>query len=357
MVFDMVSREAIEAIKQLLRQSQRSGRLAKDRAWRRKRRSELRPLLSGGRLTQSRDGQPLAGLREVLRNPGGPSDSSRIIGRVRSSPAKIKKWCEQLLDSTADPGERLAITQDGRSIPHLGRNAFSVLLHLKEPDRFGFLNEPVETALRDLGEWPRFPRGSGPGDKYLQVNAILNELAERVGLNRFKNEKLAILDQLLWYFQDTEQRITAVKRKGRLPPGDPDKDAELAAIEGGKRELGPHLKTERSSKLVAGLKSRRGQEYPNLECEICGFSFLLAYGETGQGFIEAHHQELLSKRGRRRSTKGDFDFVCSNCHRMLHRMDPREMNKVRLREIVADNRLEARTANDRWWRQPARPHR
>lgn len=58
------------------------------------------------------------------------------------------------------------------------------MLNLKEPHCFGYLNSPVEKALKALGEWPRFPRGSGPGDRLL-VNAILNELADKTGLARF----------------------------------------------------------------------------------------------------------------------------------------------------------------------------
>jgi hypothetical protein len=344
----MISAKSANAIRQLLRKTERNGELAWSRHQRRRRRVELQPLLSGRRLTETRDGVAMYGLRQVLKGSGGPSDSSRILGRVKASPSKVRRWCSQLLDATLSPAERLAVLQDGHRIPHLGRNAFSLLLHLKEPDRFGSLNKAVEQALRTLGEWPRFPKGSGEGDKYLQVNAILNELADETGVRRYKGESLAVLDWLLWYFQDSGMHISATKRRdaSQLPA---DEDAELSAVEGGNRRLRTHLQAERKPWLVAGLKRQRVQTDPNLECEVCGFSFLLVYGECGEGFIEAHHREEISTRGRRRSTKNDFHFVCSNCHRMLHRLDSGEMDIDRLRKLVVKRRTDARKANDRWW--------
>jgi hypothetical protein len=356
----MVSQEAVEAIKRELRDAKRSGKLARDRRWRRERRRELAHLLNPRRLTETRNGTTLAGLREVLQNPGGPSDASRVIGRVLAPAAKVKIWCEQLLDVSAEPGERLSVTQDSRSIPHLGRNAFSVLLHHKEPGKFGYVNGQVEQALKKLGEWPRrFPRGLGQGDKYLRINAILDDLADRVGLNSLKEERLAALDQLLWYYWERGTKVVSARAAGTLRPGDPDKDAEDWALEGGKAQVGPHLKTERNSRAATQFKILRAQKYPELECEVCGFGFQSVYGEElGKGFIEAHHRELLSARRRRRRPKeDDFDFVCSNCHRMLHRMELSEMDKVKLRKIVKSRRQAARSAVERWWSKPAPAHR
>lgn len=223
-------------------------------------------------------------------------------------------------------------------IAHLSRNAFSVLLHLKQPDRFGLLNRPVQNALKALGEWPRFPPGSGQGDKYLLVNAVLDELANKVGLDKsYPEDKFTALDQLLWYFSETGEHIKVNERPGSLSPGDPDKDAELAALEGDKK-LHKHIKSERSSKLIASLKILRLLKDPDLECEICGFSFVREYGEIGKGFIEAHHRESLATRGPGVTRGNDFDFVCSNCHRMLHRMKPDEMDKVCLIKLLDRNR-------------------
>jgi 5-methylcytosine-specific restriction protein A len=60
-----------------------------------------------------------------------------------------------------------------------------------------------------------------------------------------------------------------------------------------------------------------------LNCEVCGFSFLDAYGELGEGFIEAHHKNPMSlQEGEIKTTLDDIALVCSNCHRMLHKGNP-----------------------------------
>ena len=122
-----------------------------------------------------------------------------------------------------------------------------------------------------------------------------------------------------------------------LPPGDPDKEAELCGKEGGRRVV-LHVRAERNSGLVADVKESWYSEDKNLPCIVCGFSFLRTYGNLGRKYIEAHHRELLSSRKRVGiSTKKDFDRVCSNCHRMLHRMG-RNMNSSVLKRIVQQSR-------------------
>lgn len=118
------------------------------------------------------------------------------------------------------------------------------------------------------------------------------------------------------------------------PAGDPELDSGLVGTEGGKR-LVSHIRTERDVALVAAIKRRWSADDARLSCVVCGFSFVTTYGELGRGFIEAHHRELLSSRGRRgTSTEEDFEPVCSNCHRMLHRMGLDAMDTDRLRAIV-----------------------
>lgn len=360
----MVSQRAVDALKQELREAKSSDKLKSQLNYRRGCRSKLSHLLKPSKLTETRNGTKLAGLREMLANAGGPSDSSRFIKLVDVSSArnvqKVKIWCKQLLNTRAEFAERLAVTQDSRRIPHLGRNTFSILLHHKEPSKFGYLNQPVEESLRKLGEWPRrFSPGFGQGDKYLHINAILNELADRAGLNSYKDDRLAVLDLLLWYYRESNKKAIRPTMMGILQPGDPDKDAENFALEGGKKWVGPHLKSERNSLAATAFKKQRADKFPNLECEICSFSFLTVYGEElGKGFIEAHHRKPVSGLlGAQRPEAKHFDFVCSNCHRMLHRMDLSKMDKFRLRRIVKTRRLAARSAVERHRQKTASAHR
>jgi 5-methylcytosine-specific restriction endonuclease McrA len=60
-------------------------------------------------------------------------------------------------------------------------------------------------------------------------------------------------------------------------------------------------------------------------CSVCGFNFLVAYGEIGSGYIHVHHLTPLAAHGGRAlkiDPINDLQPVCPNCHEMLHRSDP-----------------------------------
>ena len=61
-----------------------------------------------------------------------------------------------------------------------------------------------------------------------------------------------------------------------------------------------------------------------LYCEVCRFSFEDTYGDLGEGFIEVHHLRPISEYEENDTTLiGELRLVCSNCHRMIHRGDPK----------------------------------
>lgn len=65
------------------------------------------------------------------------------------------------------------------------------------------------------------------------------------------------------------------------------------------------------------------------------------YGEIGAGYIEAHHMRPISslKEGEtvEYDIQKDFSVLCSNCHRMIHRMEePSDL--VGLRKILRAQR-------------------
>lgn len=96
-------------------------------------------------------------------------------------------------------------------------------------------------------------------------------------------------------------------------------DQSYSASEGDK-QLQSHYKIERSTTLIRKFKQYRAKLDKELKCEICDFSFRETYGVLGQGYIEAHHIEPISKRKQSKETTfDDLILVCSNCHRMLHR--------------------------------------
>lgn len=69
---------------------------------------------------------------------------------------------------------------------------------------------------------------------------------------------------------------------------------------------------------VLQLKEKLG-----CKCSVCGFEFKQMYGDIGDGFIELHHlipYSKLDKGKSRKLTEDDFVVLCSNCHRMIHRL-------------------------------------
>ena len=91
-----------------------------------------------------------------------------------------------------------------------------------------------------------------------------------------------------------------------------------------------HLSRERS-----GFLANERKRLDKFECQVCGLSFADTYGKLGEEFAEAHHRiPLASLSGKVETRIEDLATVCSNCHRMLHRMDGKRGDVDKLRSIV-----------------------
>lgn len=102
-----------------------------------------------------------------------------------------------------------------------------------------------------------------------------------------------------------------------------------SAVENRQR-VAEHLRRERSALLAAKAKLRDGYT-----CQVCDLNFEEAYGRIGRGFAEAHHRIALSRlRPHARTKLSDLSTVCSNCHRMLHRMNGKRSDVSTLRRAV-----------------------
>lgn len=119
-------------------------------------------------------------------------------------------------------------------------------------------------------------------------------------------------------------------RTSRLP----DVDADSSAIEGNPR-LVAHLRRERNPSLAEKKKKSVLAARGKLSCEACGFNFELKYGRHGHGFCEVHHLKPISKMHKSKvTTLVDLAVVCSNCHRIIHRIDPMP-NIERFKKLIA----------------------
>ena len=79
-----------------------------------------------------------------------------------------------------------------------------------------------------------------------------------------------------------------------------------------------HTRVERSAKIAKEVKRLQGYG-----CLACGFDFEKSYGSLGLDYIEAHHVVPVSEnkgREKRVNLLKDFVVLCSNCHRMIHRL-------------------------------------
>ncbi len=73
-------------------------------------------------------------------------------------------------------------------------------------------------------------------------------------------------------------------------------------------------------------------------CEACGFDFGKVYGDVGRNFIEAHHMKPVSEMKEGDKTQiEDMAMLCSNCHRMVHRIRPWIFDKNELKSIIRVN--------------------
>lgn len=96
-----------------------------------------------------------------------------------------------------------------------------------------------------------------------------------------------------------------------------------------------HLYRERNSKVAQDRK--KADLYI---CQICGFNFEKSYGKYGKNFAESHHIVPLSSSNEIRQTRlEDLITVCSNCHRMLHRMKGEKGDIENLKKTVIKRRM------------------
>ncbi|UQB70067.1 MrcB family domain-containing protein [Epilithonimonas zeae] len=85
------------------------------------------------------------------------------------------------------------------------------------------------------------------------------------------------------------------------------------------KKLKYHLRVERNSRISKLVKDKKGYI-----CEACSFDFENKYGSLGKDYIEAHHLSPIStlEPGKiEMDLVDDFAVLCSNCHRMIHRLD------------------------------------
>jgi 5-methylcytosine-specific restriction protein A len=131
---------------------------------------------------------------------------------------------------------------------------------------------------------------------------------------------------------ETQWREHVSKVLGYIPIVISENSDEIEFPEG-KASYRLHRQIERNRQVVKDAKAKAKRE-GRFYCWACHFDFAGFYGETGEGYVEAHHTIPVSEIGENGSTKiEDMAMVCSNCHRMLHRKAGLTIDE--LAEIIA----------------------
>lgn len=135
-------------------------------------------------------------------------------------------------------------------------------------------------------------------------------------------------------------------------PGGTGEDGDDDSYPEGAKKFKEHMETERNRKVVRLAKARRLEQTGKLECEACNFDFAKIYGESGTGFIEAHHRVPIASIAAPTHVRiEDFELVCSNCHSMLHRMKPLktalELRKHLLKKAKLSGLVHSRSSKSR----------
>lgn len=151
------------------------------------------------------------------------------------------------------------------------------------------------------------------GETFYGIYDVTRPSAERISPH-FCNRAVA-------FFEDVIHELPNAKAV--------DEQREVYARCENRSLVASHLRRERSRLLATDCKIR--DEYT---CQVCGMDFESDYGPIGKDFAESHHLVPLGQLEDEVQTRvEDLITVCSNCHRMLHRMPGTSDDVKKLRLI------------------------
>lgn len=108
---------------------------------------------------------------------------------ITSDMDKLRQFLNSLLNENIPLRERLNKifnSKGGYNIKGLGKAVATPILLVVYPDKYGVWNAKSEAALKKLGLFPQFSSGDSFGDKYVKVNAVLLDLAEKYRISLWK---------------------------------------------------------------------------------------------------------------------------------------------------------------------------
>ena len=204
----------------------------------------------------------------------------------------------------------------------------SVILTSLHPKRFvDFTHDRWKVVATRLKQEPPSPGSKDYGSRMIWAGRFASQIANTPTYKKY------------WKTGEPHWTIAGVSWDFIKQFGLNDFLDDLAKRDGVTRNEGRerwrlHKYRERDPSLGGEAKARRKASDPLLHCDTCGFSFVERFGDLGEGFIEAHHTKPvknLDVRGEEVSVD-DFDLVCANCHRMIHRpKEPLSVEELKAR--------------------------
>ncbi len=115
---------------------------------------------------------------------------NRQVSRLVASEEKLVNALSILLDENRPIASRF--DEALGSLKGFGKGLASAILLIAYPDKYGVWNNTSESAMKLLGIWPAFKRGMSLGQKYEEVNKVIVDTANQLGVDTWT------LDGLWW---------------------------------------------------------------------------------------------------------------------------------------------------------------
>jgi hypothetical protein len=116
-------------------------------------------------------------------------------GLITEDMETLRDALKLLLDESIPIDKRLKMIRPKNKEPMvrgLARSVITPILLVAYPKKYGVLNQVAENALKELELWPDFDRGVDFATKYTEVNKILLDISQQLGVD------LWTLDTLWW---------------------------------------------------------------------------------------------------------------------------------------------------------------
>ena len=244
---------------------------------------------------------------------------TRKTAQVCDDLPRLKTALSTLLDegqSVKSRVDKLLPKSKPKFIKGFGKAVVTAILHIAHPDKYGVWNNTSEGGMKVVGVWPTFEHDSTVGERYQQINIVLDHLKQAL------NTDLWTLDALWWRAKFLN--ITPIPE-------------EISAPERFKEGASHTISVNAYERSPAARQACI--DHYGYKCAVCGYSMADLFGKIAEGIIHVHHLKDLASIGEEYKVDpvADLRPVCPNCHAVLHTESP-ALSIEKLQKSVAKHR-------------------